>query len=924
MTVAERDVLLDLTKRAMVGAGVAGENRAWRSSELGQLAEYVERAPYRPDFSGALHIARNVRSFAEQIDAIDSAGTWTSIPRLDAVSTDICAGLERLARHVEGATTPGRNPSERIFYLPGWLLTERVHLSHRKPGTSLTTMQGFVVDATGVGWLGRYRQEQNFGGKYLLPLKYGGEYDARERAGSDTEPDTWNRIAERAYRTWNDFVKAVRRTSVFAAMQRLGRDDLRTALWLSRRGRHGEPGWLQLAENRPGLAAQILPNADRTDDWQSVRFHQEWKSAVEIERLCRRVEGSVVQGTTRDERIFYLPGWLLAERVDLECPRPGTVFTKTQGFEVDAIGVRWLEGHEQERRFGDRYTLPLIHGNGDRTQSKAIAAARERIKTDELAVELDMSERITARAYDHWKDFVDTVRLTRVFAAMRTIGRDDVRTALWLSGRQPCGELRRLQFTENLPELAAQILPLSEETDDWQSDRFSEAWKCVAQNAKPRRIAKRTWLGSDYAKLRVRDSTTEDRVLAQAVASGRHPVYDIWPDPPASTYLKKTLRKHQRRIIEAWNTLEPERLREQTWKRPLLVVGAVSAAVRVLGSSDAVRWIPASVIVRGMLNSGLGAVTRTNAILDLGRNLADAARDLYRRSLRPQLEMAGYNHPPAADGTEVEATLVETWLKLRFGLPAEREAAADELPNAAREAMRRDTLRPRWLDLVDWSRNWHHPPRLARAQFIVMAGDRRARDCERLATPLVLEAGGRLGCGVQRIETVPELDVLAHEEEHCIFSYVNELRKGNVHCLVLCDEDDKQRRSTVLIEERTQWVPSEARFVLGRQSPYRVNQIRMRRNGHSPREHRVRAEEIAREWCRLAATKGVLRASPEETRRRVDASRPTGAYSIPLHSVQKYWAEVSRDCIPEWLQDFDPAQGLLPRLYRESLGMRAR
>ena len=40
---------------------------------------------------------------------------------------------------------------------------------------------------------------------------------------------------------------------------------------------------------------------------------------------------------------------------------------------------------------------------------------------------------------------------------------------------------------------------------------------------------------------------------------------------------------------------------------------------------------------------------------------------------------------------------------------------------------------------------------------------------------------------------------------------------------------------------------------------------------------------------------------------------------IPPDKVDPYWTEITSACVPEWLLDFDPAQGLIAKLYGEFL-----
>ena len=218
------------------------------------------------------HISRTgFGVFARQVDdwiALAKA----SAPHMDRLNANVRAHLERLAEPVEGWVRPGLKADERIFGLPAWLLVDRVRLTHRKPGTCITEAQEFLVDDTVIRWLRHEHELQNFGGKYVLRIGID-DFSVDEQAGGRpfggwvSNSSTARRIVANGHDHWQGFVTAARSTRVFRAMERIGRDDLRVALWLSRRvwlhqrggGYKFEFRHLQFAENHPELAAQILP-----------------------------------------------------------------------------------------------------------------------------------------------------------------------------------------------------------------------------------------------------------------------------------------------------------------------------------------------------------------------------------------------------------------------------------------------------------------------------------------------------------------------------------------------------------------------------------------------------------------------------------------------------------------------------------------
>ena len=233
--VAERGATLALVKRALVALGACPE-QWWRVDRLGAMAPVLAGGSRELEFPGPAHIPRRIWQFASTVDWwIARAGSTLDLD-LDGMDAELGDHLEQLAEHVEGWTRSGWNAGERIFGFPGWLLVERVRLNHWKPGTSITEAQEFLVDGTGIRWLWFRGQEQNYGGKYVLPLRIDNVGGGDEPTGGWVgESDTARRIASRGREHWREFVAAAHRTRVFRAMQHIGRDDLRTALWLSRR-----------------------------------------------------------------------------------------------------------------------------------------------------------------------------------------------------------------------------------------------------------------------------------------------------------------------------------------------------------------------------------------------------------------------------------------------------------------------------------------------------------------------------------------------------------------------------------------------------------------------------------------------------------------------------------------------------------------
>ena len=557
------------------------------------------------------------------------------------------------------------------------------------------------------------------------------------------------------------------------------------------------------------------------------------------------------------DNIFRLPAGCLASRYRGNRHRiPCRNLTVDQTFMVDEVGVYWVGHHRQEQTLGgDHHIVPLEQCDGDNIV---------------------------------WVQFLEAVRRTRVHEEMVKLQRNDLRCALWLSRQERNGQYRFLQYCQNHPELTTELLPHPDEGERWRSEEFRKAWKLVARNAGPRRIARWTTLGPRYAKApKLRSSDVVSGVRARDLLTREH--HDIF---------------------RAWDAIAHPRLQAILWREPNVIVEVVSPVMCHFKGRTS-QWMPASLILSCMLNSGLDAVARASAVtphpLD---GLCDAAEDLFNRIFVPQL----LSDDRVENAEVVAARLVKLWLRLRHGTPAERNEMAKRFPGAAREAERYGSVRLRWKDLVRWNSLYHQPDRLARALSVVTGGEWPEVYGGRLATPLIMDAGGRPGAGVRRIESVSELRTLAWEEEHCIALYELALRRGEFHCFVI---EDEFGRSTMLARERVRWRWREGKsvMVLDRHDPYRFSQCRMRRNAPSPPAHLRCAREMIDEWCRLAASMRSIHAGPREMRIRSTSIRITP--TITPERMEQYWREISKDCVPEWALDFDPAKGLMRRLFSE-------
>ena len=920
-TIVGSSVPLDLIKRAMVGARAAPRDKAWRNSELGRLADHLESAPSGPDFRGALHIRRNVRAYADLIDETVAADAEALIQDLDLESTDIHTALEELALHAEGDVSPVKRDGTQIFRIPAWVLIDRVQPGWGQFGKSLNTLQTFEVGAIGVRRLDRFRKAHHFGGRFVLHLERdGSEPDDGDRSGAGDRESTWKRIEARARDHWKRLHDALRNSRVYAVMQQIGRNDLRTALWLSETDENGEGQNLKFAEERPDLAAYLLPGPEQTGDWYSKEFHRDWATGIEEAQLTRHVAETATSCEAADEQVFLVPGWLL-RKLTAEPLRHEEIFAGTQRFVVNSIGVRWVDAAGQDRQLPRGRLPPLVRWDENLGKHRSTVGG-ERAGVDTTGLDPDICGLAVTQPYDHWNDFVDAVHGTRAYAAMRSLLRDDLLAALVLSHREPNGEARRLQFAEKNPEVAAQMLSPPSKRFGWSPRKVDEMWKGVSTNRKLREITEKTWFGSQFDPRSVQGSSPEERIAAMDLVRGGRCVRDIG----AVVDEGNTDFRDQNAFLDAWKEFDREGLHKLMWTQPLALRKAIKAATTLISclNSPESWWIPASLLARAVRTSGVDATTRTNADVHEFYDWSDAARDLYTRSLKPQLAMAGHDVPSLGYEDDIQAILAAAWLVLRYGSPSEREAVAEKLPDAAQEARQRETAEPKWRDLPEWSDRWHVPARLALADTIATPGSRPETDADRLATPLVLEAGASLGPNERLIRTVTELKLLSNEEKHCISVFMRELRAGTVHCVVIWDADDERRRSTVLIEEFTQEVPFGRSLALLNRSPYRLKEIRMRRNAESPPEHRERAEQIVRDWCVLAAERGLVQASREETERRSAGMSEMAKSTIPLGRVQPYWDQVSAVCAPRWLHDFNPSQRLLVRLYRECIREAAR
>ena len=421
---------------------------------------------------------------------------------------------------------------------------------------------------------------------------------------------------------------------------------------------------------------------------------------ADLENWAQIIEGATEPGRSRRERIFRLPGWLITERGRLTNLKPGTSITESQSFAVDDIGVSWSRHRRQEQNFGGKYVLPLRH----REPSKD---GHPRIRSwYNTSGGPDTWQSIEARAYAHYRGFVQAVRDTRVFAAMEAIGRDDLRTALWLSHRRFRGQRRRLQFAEMLPELAAQWLPLPHESSVWHRADFRDAWRCFEREANLCEIATHVWISPrPHSPSQLQTNGVEEPVMTSDLRRSRLGLVDQRQADPAGI---NAFRCQQSSILEAWDAIDPENLRDQTRHHPRRLLEVVSLAMRLCWEMGG--WIPAWVVVRAILATGLEAALR-DATPDRLQGLRYLVDAWCYRVFRPQLDLAAQSqgHPPfrSTRGNDTVRRLVASWLTLRFAPDVGRRGLARELPATAEMAKGRRPPTAELRDFFDWSRDWH-------------------------------------------------------------------------------------------------------------------------------------------------------------------------------------------------------------------------
>ena len=172
------------------------------------------------------------------------------------------------------------------------------------------------------------------------------------------------------------------------------------------------------------------------------------------------------------------------------------------------------------------------------------------------------------------------------------------------------------------------------------------------------------WCGRWGAKSRLQGGSLDDRVAAQAVASNRMSLRHVRPE--LDTPFGFDLKLHQKSIVEAWEAHDPMGLRQLTWRQPQRFLDAMVVTVQVHAAVG--QWIPASLLVRAMLRSGLDAVVPWCG-MDRVEDLRAAVHDTFERSIRPQLGVAGYRDERRFDCIDrddnIVAGLVRSWLRLR-------------------------------------------------------------------------------------------------------------------------------------------------------------------------------------------------------------------------------------------------------------------
>ena len=470
------------------------------------------------------------------------------------------------------------------------------------------------------------------------------------------------------------------------------------------------------------------------------------------------------------------------------------------------------------------------------------------------------------------------------------------------------------------------MLPMNHEPHHWNQRSNASLWAMVDRSERPRDIAARTWLGKGHWRRRNTHSALVDRLVAQAVATSRVVVSNLgahepeaprsgscwmpnaqqpgaWADRALEEFPESADRFHrwrdfwspattdQRDVLRAWQSIAPAQLREESWRSLERLVSAIALAVRCYGPSTV---LTASLIVRAMLASGLDSSLRMSPP-ELPSLLEDAVTDFIGRVTASQ----------AQDEVECKQD-VHRWLQFRLGTEPERARAARTIPPALVESLGASRARLNWRQLVDWAEKWHSPEISLRALGITATGNRFE-----LATPLILEAdlGASLPENTRLIQTSQQLQALATQERHCIASFMAELQRGSRHVLVIEDHHNGHReRSSLMIAEQV--LPDHWQPQLASDRPYSIRDLKMRDNRKSPERHARIARDLVASWNALASQHSIM-VGPEETVRRRSARRRR---SLSTHQLKQYWEEVTAQCIPDWLRDFDPELGLLQKL----------
>ena len=295
------------------------------------------------------------------------------------------------------------------------------------------------------------------------------------------------------------------------------------------------------------------------------------------------------------------------------------------------------------------------------------------------------------------------------------------------------------------------------------------------------------------------------------------------------------------------------------------------------------RIVPVRLVATAIRRSGFESSARQRP----ARELADAATDLVKRGVAPQIDDAAVWTALQWRQRDVAQESLRLEIARRVVIRRMNDVAGENAAGGARIG-----------DFRRWADDWHHPARLARARTITGV-------CEegRFEDPAVTRAGAKLPSGTWRIGDTKTLHKVAEEEGHCIGNYSDDLRCGTLHAIMIEGAGETPRALLTVYESIDH--DSEDGTVV----KYTVKEIASARNRAARPAQKALCEDMVDAWNRTVKAHAAAGTPLIVGKANMSARLEHAQRTISLERCERYWTEVLGECVPEWLRDLAPERG---------------